>query len=269
MSYLLDKQNQRKRFFKIAGAVFLFIILFYFKIPVYDFLSSSVHFISRPLLVLKNSTGKIFGGLGSIFYSKNSLITENESLRLELAENKASMANYDTVLDENNKLKEILDRKGEKRSLILSAILAKPNRSLYDTLIIDVGSDHGLKDHDVVYALGNIPIGYIQEVYVNSSKVVLFSNSGEKTDVVVSGNQNHPSGDVFLQIVGRGGGNFEMIMPRDFTVTKGDVFSLPGINSEIVARVETTLSDPRDSFAKALLATPVNIQELKFVQIKK
>jgi len=33
--------------------------------------------------------------------------------------------------------------------------------------------------------------------------------------------------------------------------------------------VETIISDPRDSFQKALLVSPVNIQEIKFVEVEK
>jgi hypothetical protein len=74
--------------------------------------------------------------------------------------------------------------------------------------------------------------------------------------------------DVFLEIVGRGGGNFEMIIPRDFIILKGDEVVLPGIVPYVVGIVETIISDPRDSFTKALLVSPVNIQELKFVEVE-
>ena len=72
-----------------------------------------------------------------------------------------------------------------------------------------------------------------------------------------------------MQVVGRGGGNFEMTLPRDFDLPEGTALTLPGINSYLLARVVTVISDPRDSYKKALLVSPVNIQELKFVQIEK
>ena len=198
----------------------------------------------------------------SVFSFKSSLIKDRDILQNKLAEYDAMLLNYNSILDENIKIKEILDRKGEKIEMLLSAILSKPNISPYDTLIIDVGSSSGVKEGDTVFALGNIPIGVVSGVEINSSKVVLFSNSGEKTEVVLSK-------DVFMQIIGRGGGNFEMILPRDLVLEKGSTVSLPGIFPYVVAKVETIISDPRDSFAKALLTSPVNIQELKFVQIKK
>ena len=173
------------------------------------------------------------------------------------------MANHNTLLDENNKLKEILSRKNEKINLILAAILAKPNRSPYDTFIIDAGKDQNITVGDLVFALGNIPIGRVSEVDANSSKVVLFSTAGEKTEVIITGR------DVFTAITGRGGGNFEMIMPREFTLEKGTTVTLPGLTPYVVGIVETIISDPRDASTIALLTSPVNIFEIKFVEVEK
>jgi len=71
-----------------------------------------------------------------------------------------------------------------------------------------------------------------------------------------------------MEVAGRGGGNFEMIVPRDFTIVKGDVALLPGIFPYVLGVVEIIISDPRDPFIKALLVSPVNIQELKFVEVE-
>jgi cell shape-determining protein MreC len=182
-----------------------------------------------------------------------------------MSENEARIANYNTVLDENNKLKEILGRAPEQigNRMLVAAILAKPNRSLYDTLIIDAGANQGVVVNQRVFALGNIPIGRIAESYADSSKVILYSNPEEKTGIVVDGR------GIFMQIVGRGGGNFEILLPKDLTLDNGTEVSLPGITPYIVGTVVKTISDPRDSFVKALLVSPVNIQSLDFVEVEK
>src|SRR3989344_1361435 len=212
------------------------------KIPVYV--------VEDPLSAVARGTGVI---LDNIPFYKEVLIVNQD---------KIMMSNYNSILIENINLKEILGRKNEKTAMILAAVLSKPNQSPYDTIIIDAGTKQGLKTGDVIFALGNIPIGRVSNVYPNSSKVILFSNSGEKMQVVISGK------DVFMEVVGRGGGNFEMILPRDFILVKGDQVVLPGITSYVLGIVETIISDPRDPFVKALLVSPANIQELKFVQVE-
>ena len=263
MNYLLDKKLKRNKYFKYTGTVAVLFFLIYFGSTVFFGLSFVSQIIFRPVLVLGNNIGKSLSNTGAYFYSKKSLYIENENLKMKLNGQEAGMANYNSVLDENLKMKEVLARKNEKINLVLANILAKPNQSPYDTLVIDVGLKNGIYIGQRVFALGNIPIGYINMVYNNSAKVILYSNPGEKTEVIVS------SKNAFMQIVGRGAGNFEMILPRDFVLEKGTEVVLPGIVPYLVGTVQTIISDSRDAYQKALLSSPVNIQELKFVEVEK
>jgi cell shape-determining protein MreC len=283
MSYLLDKKSQRKKFFKIALGAVLLIFLFYFRFRIFNGLSFASQIVFRPVLVAGNNIEEKMKSFGAYFVSKNYLYNQNQKLQAEVDFNNARNANYDSIVADNASLKEILNRlptgqagQDPKANIILSAILAKPNQSPYDTLLIDAGAEEGIKVGNTAFALGNIPIGRVDVVYDNSAKVVLFSNPGETTEAVfssVSGGQagqNLPASrqGIFIQLVGRGGGNFEIDLPKDFTMQKGDQAILPGINPYVLAIAQTIISDPRDPFNKALLTSPVNIQELKFVEVE-
>ncbi len=286
MSYLLDRKIKRRKFSTIAVIVVFLFISIYFRSALFSKLSYAAHFVFKPVVVLGNNIGYKFSSTGDYFKNKKLIVLKNEELQAQLNEMSARVSNYSIVLDENNNLKEILGRKTEKVNMILSAILSKPNQSMYDTLIIDAGANQGIKIGEVVFALGNVPIGRIAEVDASSSKVVLFSNPKEKTEVVITPDHNiikeavvsasgevlppivHTGGNIFMQVVGRGGGNFEMILPRDLILEKGTEVHLPGITPYILGVVQTIISDPRDAFQKALLTSPVNIQELKFVEVQ-
>ena len=179
------------------------------------------------------------------------------------------MADYQIIVRENESLKEILSRQPEDKKFILAAVLAKPGVSPYDTLLLDLGAKDGAIIGNLVFAEGDIPIGRLTSVTSDTAKAILFSSTRERTPVIVP-SSSIPAGEsnLFLEIIGRGGGNFEMILPRDFTLVRGDRVVLPGLRSYAVAIVETILSDPRDSFKKALLRSPVNIQDLKFVEVE-
>lgn len=270
MSYLLDKKEKRKKLsIAILGSL-VFFAMFYYRVSLWRAFSSVVHTAFRPVLILGNIVGEKFSGLSAYFISKNSLAVEDQDMRAQLKEEESRMANYNTIFAENENLKGILGRKDTKTTMVLGNILAKPNKSPYDTLVIDAGTEQGIKTGSTVFALGNVPIGRVAEVYSNSSKVILFSNPGEKTQAIVFSKNTatpSPSGDVYMELVGRGGENFEMLLPRDFVLEKGDQVIMPGINPYVLAIVETVISDPRDPFTKALLVSPVNIQELKFVEV--
>ena len=161
------------------------------------------------------------------------------------------------------------------KKFILAAVLAKPGVSPYDTFLLDLGAKDGAAIGNLVFAEGDIPIGRLASVTSDTAKAVLFSSTRERTPVVIHASLSVPAdllqkgeSDIFWEIIGRGGGNFEMILPRDFTLVRGDPVALPGLRSYAVAVVETILSDPRDSFKKALLRSPVNLQDLKFVEVE-
>ena len=263
MSYLLDKKTKRNNFLKIGLGVFILLILIYFRTSIFNGLSYVTNSIFRSVLIFGNNAGEKFSNAGSFVYSKSSLLKENEDLKLQVNELSNKILNYNSVVAENVTLKEILGRKDDTPIMTLSSILSKPNQSLYDTLIIDAGENQGVLVEQKVFAKGNIPIGRIDAVYPKSSKVILYSNPGEKTEVIISGK------DIFMQAIGRGGGNFEMTLSRDLILEKGTEVVLPGIIPYILGTVETIISDPRDSFQKALLVSPVNIQEIKFVEVEK
>ncbi len=263
MSYLLDKKEKRKKIINAVLCIIFLILFFYFRNSVSKGFSYVSQGIFRPFLVIGNGTKQKWNGTIAYFESKRNLDRENQNLRTKLAEQEAKMTDYNFLSQELSDLQSTMGRKNEKANFILAAILSKPNKSPYDTLLIDAGENLNIKSGDLVLAKGDVPIGRIGEVYPSLSKVILFSNPKEKTQVVVSGK------NTTMEIVGRGGGNFEMILPRDFNLQKGETVNLLGIFPYTVAVAETVISDPRDAYTKALLKSPVNIQELNFVEIVK
>ena len=71
-----------------------------------------------------------------------------------------------------------------------------------------------------------------------------------------------------VSLVGRGGGNFEIVVPKGLTLQAGEQAVIPGINSYVLGIVQKVISDPRNAFTKVLLTSPVNIQSLKFVEVE-
>lgn len=263
MSYLLDRKKKNRKIRNVFFVVLILVILFYFRASIFKGFSYFTSSTLKPVLVVSNNIGAKFDNLNIYFNSKKALVTENENLKNEKNELSARITNFEILQKENDLLKESLDRSKGKNDVVLSTILVKPFLSLFDNLILDIGEDKGLETGDLVLAYGNIPIGRIAEVYSKSSKVILFSSNQEKTTGIIAGK------NIYMDLIGRGGGNFEMILPRDLVLEKGTEIFLPDINSYVLAKVVTIISDPRDSYQKAILVSPVNIQELKFVEVVK
>lgn len=200
---------------------------------------------------------------GYVVRTKSSVFAENQALIQENADLKNSMIDYQVVKKENDQLKELMGRLPTTYSFVLGNILTKPNRSPYDTIIIDIGSNAGIKENDQVFANAVTPIGQISKVYPNSSLVVLYSNPGQITEANIDGS------NASVELTGRGGGNFEMSVPIDLPSEKGTLVVLPDSTSEVVAIIEKIISVPTDPVKKVLLSSPINVQSLKWVQVKK
>lgn len=219
--------------------------------------------IGRPLWKAENSLTATIHTATSLVRTKSSVFAENDKLIQENTDLKNSMVDYQILKSENDQLKEMLGRMPAKSNFTLATILTKPNRSPYDTIIVDGGSNIGFTEGMHVFANGTMPIGEISKVYDNASLVMLYSNPGQITEAVLDGS------NTAVELIGRGGGNFEMTIPLDLSAENGRLVVLPSATSEVVAIVDAILSVPTDPMKKVLLRSPVNIQSLKWVEIKK
>jgi cell shape-determining protein MreC len=203
------------------------------------------------------SVPKVFA---SYLKSKNKLQNENIELRNKLDESNLQILSTTIYKDENKKLKEILGRK-EHAGMVLAQILSKPNKSPYDIIVVDVGSVDGITVGQKVVAKGSVPIGEIAEVGKKNSKAKLYSTPGTITEALFEGSQ------IDLDLKGTGSGGFEITIPKDVEVHVGQAILSKQIYSHIIALVSGVVSTEHDSYKKVLAKSPINIQELSWVQI--
>ena len=217
--------------------------------------------IGAPLWALKNNANSFFVDNIGILTSKTNLLKENLLLKQQINLNQKNFSLFNLLNKENEDLKSILNRSRNNQKLLLSAVLVKPFLSPYDTLIIDVGSLDGVKFGDLVLVDGNTFIGRIFEVYDMTSKVLLYSSPGEKIKVLI-GNNN-----IEKEAVGIGGGNFMVEVPKETGINEGDSIIIPSISTNIFGIVEKIEVKESDSLENVLFKSPVNIDEIKWVEI--
>lgn len=259
----LDKKQISKRKKNIRNIIGFGLFFVLFILGVFSFTGSLSNYIGRPIWISKNFIISNFNNIIYFFQSKSSLYNENEKLKEENMNINLSMIDYQILKNEVSQLKEILGRVPTEDKFILGNILTKPNHSIYDTVIIDIGDDAGIKEGDIVYINGNIPVGNIGKVYSKTSLVYLYTNPSTKTEGFLDGS------NASVELTGRGGGNFEMIVPLELDITNGTIIYLPGGSSSVLAIVDEIISKPADPFKKIILHSPINIQNQKWVEVKK
>ncbi len=254
------KIERNKRITHNVMIVVFFVLLS--TLGIISWFGGFLNFIGKPIWKAQNVITNTMTDTSYVVRTKASVFNENESLKQENTNLKNKMIDYEVLVKENDQLKELMGRLPAKNSFTISNILAKPNRSPYDTLIVDVGTDSNILNGEEVFA-SEIPIGMISKVYAHTALVSLYSNPGQTTEAIINGS------NATVELLGRGGGNFEMTIPNDLASDKGTLVLVPGNEHSVVAVIDAVISDPRDPEKKVILHSPVNIQELKWVEIKK
>ncbi|MEK7179174.1 MAG: rod shape-determining protein MreC [Patescibacteria group bacterium] len=257
-------RQHKEPFIVLAGGIILVVIILFLiwrVSAVSDVLSRGMLRLGVPLLSLEQKATES-AVRSNTLVSKKTLIKDNEALREENAAFRVSLLGYSIIKKENEELRSLLGRTGLYHTRILSAVLSKPPRAPYDTLIIDVGTEDGISQGDRVFAFRDVAIGTVVLADESASKVKLFSSPGEDIDVVV--------GDDHIAAIahGRGGGNFELRLPRGVHSAAGDPIVFPSMGIEIAGVVEYVESDPSSSFQTVIFKSPVNMFELRFVEVQ-
>jgi len=262
-NYLLQNNRRNKKRFTplIIVGIFL-VIIFCTTLFVPLFFPSLAHGIGRPVWVGGNFFFSKTGTLGGFIVSRNSLMKKNKELQVAYNDLQNKYLATSIVEQENKELKKAWGRDREIIG-ILAVVLSKPPQSFYDTLVLDVGEDEGILVGQHVVVSDTVLLGVITEVFDDSSRGQLFSSVDRETLALIDRT------GVPVTLIGKGAGNFEIRVPQDFDIIKGDIITLPGMGPRIVSTVFEIESNPTDSFKRVLLRIPISLSELRFVSVIK
>lgn len=261
MNYLLKSKPKNEQKGKIIAVfvIFLFLSLFGFLFPIFTrgfFLT-----VAEPLWSGSSFIVKPFGSIKNYFSLKGSLAKENSKLEEELKALRLRDVDYELLLKENETLKIRLGRNmGFNRTI--SRVLSKPPRSPYDTLIIDSGLLHNVNVGDMVFSSENILIGRVNEVTSNKSVVQLFSSGSISQESILL-----RTGASFT-LIGSGGANFKIEVPKDTDVLWGDAFAYPGFSSSVMAIVYYIDTSSQGSFKTVYLRIPGNVFQIQWAYVE-
>ena len=236
-SYLLkNRERKNSQYAKTAAILVLCLVLiFIVNFSAVNFLTPIAHTVGRPFFAVRQFGLKWGGIVLSHFNSKQKLIEENEILSNELENMRVSVLRSIAIEKENNLLKGELGR-NPTRDMILSYVLPGPASSPYDTFVLDVGEDHGIEKGSEIHAEGGTIVGFIEGVYSHTSLAKLYSSPGMEIDIEIL------SHNIIARATGRGGGDFEIKLPKNVEIKNGTLIVKPGIERTVIGIVEATSS---------------------------
>lgn len=223
--------------------------------------SSALHRIGEPIWRAQAQALQAFENVGLWFTSKEALNEENKRLRAEIGNLRLSGITSEALRHENETLRSVLNRE-KKEERIVASVLARPSRTLYDTFVIDIGRREGVAKDARVFGPADVVIGTVAQVYPRTSLVSLYSTPGRVTEVFIGADP------VSAEALGRGGGDFEVRIPRGIETNKGMPVVSPALDGGILGIIEEIVSLPADSFQTIYVGGPINMQSLRFVSVE-
>lgn len=261
MNYRLKSRPKSGRPIKsiIAVSVFLLLSLFAFVFP--NITRTISQAVAKPLWLMRGGAVNTFGGVRSFFTFKSTLIAENKTLENQVAMLEQKQIDYEAMQRENQDLKNMTGEAGGSR--ITARVLSKPPSSPYDTLIIDVGSSEGVTLGNKVYVSNSVAVGQVTSVTPHTSLVEMFSTSGRKQEASIS-----RTGASF-EIVGQGGANFKLEVPKDTDILWGDTFLYPTRSASVLGSVYYIDTNIQSSFKTVYIRIPGNIFSSQWVFVER
>lgn len=268
MNYLLDKktvfknQDKEKNGLSLTLVVILIITLLVVGGIIFPSLSRPVVAVANPLFTANTGASSALANVWSFFKTKKSLVRENVELSQANRVLQAKLFAANTKLADLSEINKLISTE-RATDYVLGRVTARPVALPYDVMLVSmpVELSESIEVADMVTWPGNILLGQVVQVGSGNAKIKLYSSPGIKKRALL--------GDEKVQsvLVGKGGGNFTISLPRGVDVRKGARIYLPDYPEFVVAIVGEIEKKPENPFQTIYAKTPVNINTLEWVEI--
>ncbi len=229
-----------------------------FVLSLFD--NALTHAVS-PLWRGENRLSRSLAHIGDIFKTNSTLRKENAALEEKVSSLELAVSASALLASENERLLSLLGRTVDAGG-VTAAVLTHPPQSPYDLIVVDAGAQEGIVAGSKAYLPEGPEVGAVTQVFPGFSRVKLLSTAGEKTQAVLE------RSEIPVELEGRGGGNFKIVLPRETEVQIGDRILSGSLHPHLVATVEEVNLEPTDSFKEVLAASPANIFSVRFLIIR-
>ncbi len=251
----MNYHSSIKKSKKDSKTFFFFLILVICGLVIFTPLSNLFQSITASL-----KTSNLSYSIISFFSSKKTLLKERDELLKKNTELTLLSLERDILLKENLELKKMSETKSS--SSVIANVLLHPGFSPFDTFVIGKGRDFGVELGNLVRSEGLI-LGEISEVNEHTSRVTLFSSSGNTFPITI-GKQRFE-----VEATGLGGGTFEALLPKNVEIEIGDIAIFAFNTPRLLGTVKDIETDKNGIFKKVLFSLPININTVEFVTIEK
>jgi len=240
----------------IGVAVVLFSV--HFQMP--NFITNTVFQIAKPTWSFRNALQERIAIIKNALKTKNTLIQENTIYRDELLQLRREVFLTSILKQDNARLLALLNRAREKENFLPASVISDDSFSPYDTFILDIGSEHGVREGMIVFTPEGIAVGVVSAILEKTATVAYFSAPTMSIDVVLNATTS-----IHTTLKGYGSGTMILSLPRDVEVATGNTVQLPTFLTYPIGEVVDIEAKPEDAYKTIYVKSPVNIHTLRYV----
>ncbi len=266
MSFWKSLNNFGKAVFLVLLCIF---IIFLTQVHADQVLRRSLDFVTTPILKVTSvaseyvlGTGKFLGGIGKIS-------DENRLLKAQVAALELQDVTLEEFKLENQQLRDQLGLQQKQNFKLKTArvIGSEPVGNL-KVLTINAGMQQGIAVKMPVVVSQGLLVGYVQEVYDTSARVMLLLDTSVEMPARIQ--QSRADGIVKGQPLGQG---LSMsLIPQDATVERGNTVITSGLGSTmppglLIGYVQAVNKDTNQIFQTADILPAVDFGRLETVMV--
>lgn len=226
------------------------------------FISNVVYTIAYPVWTIRDAFLSNVTVTSDFFSTKETVLKENRTLREELSMLRRKTFLTEVYKNENKRLQKLLDRTHKQEGLISASVIHGESFSPYDTFIIDIGAEAGVRNDMLILSPEGIAIGAITNTLQKTALVTQFSAPTMTVHAVISATSSFQT-----MLTGYGGGTLRVSIPRDVEIVLEDNVTLPSFETYLIGNIASIEVEPEDAYKTLYIRSPVNMYELRYVLV--
>lgn len=190
---------------------------------------------------------------------RSALLATQSELRQQLALHAGAHLTVARLSRENEELRKLLNATTTSRTA--AGVIGRPTALPYDVFLIDKGSQDGVQENAPVYVGGDQVIGFVAEVYTDTSVVTLVTTPGFESTVYIYGP------NIYTTAVGMGSGSLRVSVPQGITLTNGDLVVIPSLDAGVYGAISVVDSVPSRPEQYGYVSIEDPLQSIRYVSV--
>ena len=271
---MVVEKNHRPRI-PALNTKFIVLILFSFSLLISDqknnylsILRNSITIALHPIQATVDFPQRLLSWMNNTFIERNELIKENKALQEERLVNLQALQRFDSLVQENIRLREILNASTKLNDNVqIARIISADINPFRHIIVVDKGTQDNLYNGQTMVDTNGV-VGQILQTSFLSSQAILISDTDHALPIEVNRNG--------LRTIAQGNGSYDHLdipyIPNNTDIRVGDLLVTSGLGGKFptgypVALIDKVSRNPSQQFANVSAKPTASLNQIREVML--